>query len=116
MLEDKDPLETKEWLDALDSVLKHQGRGRSAFLIKALAEHAAQAGTKMPAAITTPFRNTIAPAAEKRMPGDLFMERRTRSLFPWNAMARVRRGIGHDAAPGGTIATFSSPAALLGYG
>jgi pyruvate dehydrogenase E1 component len=116
MLEDKDPLETREWLDALDSVLKHQGRGRTAFLIKALAEHAAQAGTKMPAAITTPFRNTIEPAAEKRMPGDLFMERKIRSLIRWNAMAMVIRANDNDEGLGGHIATFSSAATLYDIG
>ncbi|MFT3931646.1 MAG: pyruvate dehydrogenase (acetyl-transferring), homodimeric type [Spongiibacteraceae bacterium] len=116
MLEDKDPQETREWLEALDSVLKYQGRGRSAFLIKALAEHAAQAGTKMPAAITTPFRNTIEPATEKRMPGDLFMERRIRSLIRWNAMAMVMRANDNEDALGGHIATFSSAATLYDVG
>ncbi len=116
MLEDKDPQETREWLEALDSVLKYQGRGRSAFLIKALTEHAAQAGTKMPAAITTPFRNTIEPAAEKRMPGDLFMERRIRSLIRWNAMAMVMRANDNEDALGGHIATFSSAATLYDVG
>ena len=116
MLEDKDPQETREWLEALDSVLKYQGRGRSAFLIKALAEHAAQAGTKMPAAITTPFCNTIEPAAEKRMPGDLFMERRIRSLIRWNAMAMVMRANDNEDALGGHIATFSSAATLYDVG
>ena len=41
---DIDPLETQEWLDALDSVLKNAGRGRTAFLLKTLAERAAVAG------------------------------------------------------------------------
>ena len=55
---DIDPIETQEWLDALDSVLRNQGRGRTAFLVKALAERAAQAGTNLPPSVTTPYRNT----------------------------------------------------------
>jgi len=113
---DRDPQETREWLESLDSVLKNQGRGRTAFLLKALAEHAAQAGTKMPAAITTPFRNSIEPSAEKRMPGDLFMERRIRSLIRWNAMAMVMRANDNVDGLGGHIATFSSAATLYDVG
>ncbi len=116
MQEDRDSLETREWLDALDSVLKYQGRGRTAFLLKTLAEHAAMAGTKMPAAITTPFRNSIEPEAERRMPGDLFMERKIRSLIRWNALAMVVRANDNQEGLGGHIATFSSAATLYDIG
>jgi len=116
MQEDRDPQETQEWLDALDDVLRHQGRGRTAFLLKALAEHAALSGTKMPAAITTPFRNTIEPANEKRMPGDLFIERRISSLIRWNAMAMVMRANDNEDGLGGHIASFASSATLYDVG
>lgn len=116
MQEDKDPQETREWLDSLDSVLKYQGRGRTAFLLRTLTERAAQVGTRMPAAITTPFCNTIDPANEKRMPGDLFMERRIRSLIRWNALAMVMRANANDEGLGGHIATFSSAATLYDVG
>lgn len=109
---DKDPLETQEWLDALDSVLRYAGRGRTAFLLQALAQHAAQAGTNLPAAITTPYRNTIPPEAEKRMPGDLFIERRIRSLIRWNAVAMVMRANERSEGLGGHISSFSSSATL----
>src|SRR5690606_15636903 len=68
MLEDKDPQETREWLESLDSVLKYQGRGRAAFLLRTLFEQATHAGARMPAAIVTPFVNTIDPVNEKPMP------------------------------------------------
>ncbi len=116
MQEDRDPQETREWLEALDGVLKYEGRGRAAFLLKTLAEAAAQAGTKMPAAITTPFRNTIEPANEKRMPGDLFMERKIRSMIRWNALAMVMRANDNNDGLGGHISTFSSAATLYDVG
>lgn len=116
MQEDKDPIETAEWLEALDDVLRKGGRGRTAFLLQAMAEHAAQAGTKMPAAVTTPFRNTIDPTNEKRMPGDLFMERRIRSLIRWNALAMVMRANDNDEGLGGHISSFSSAATLYDIG
>ena len=116
MTEDKDPIETREWLEALDSVLQLSGPGRAAFLLKQLSEHAVEKGTRLPTAITTPFKNTIAPAAEKRMPGDLFMERRIRSLVRWNALAMVMRANDNDEALGGHISSFSSSATLYDVG
>ncbi|NIP72850.1 MAG: hypothetical protein GWO16_07370, partial [Gammaproteobacteria bacterium] len=69
---------------------------------------ASDEGIPTPDAITTPFRNTIPPAREKRMPGDLFMERRIRSLVRWNALAMVMRANKGEDALGGHISTFSS--------
>ena len=37
--------------------------------------------------LTTPFRNSIPVKDEAQMPGDLFMERRIRSLIRWNALS-----------------------------
>ena len=82
-----DSEERQEWLDALDSVIRAGGVGAGEALLKALSQHAENAGVPLPQAITTPFRNTIAPHQERPMPGDLFMERRIRSLVRWNAMA-----------------------------
>ncbi len=113
---DLDPIETQEWLDALDSILTHEGRGRAAFLLKVLAERASLAGTHLPPAVTTPYRNTLAPAEEKRMPGDLFIERRIRSLVRWNALAMVMRANERDEGLGGHISSFSSSATLYDVG
>src|ERR1044071_6927787 len=116
MQEDKDPIETQEWMDALDLLLKHSGRRRTQLLLPKLAERAAQKGTRLPSAITTPYVNTIAPTQEKRMPGDLFMERRIRSLVRWNALAMVMRANERNEGLGGHIATFSSSATLYDVG
>jgi pyruvate dehydrogenase E1 component len=67
-------------------------------------------------AITSPFRNTIAPADQKMMPGDLFMERRIRSLVRWNAVAMVMRANDNDEGLGGHISSFSSSATLYDVG
>ncbi len=114
--EDLDPQETQEWLEALDGVLKNGGRGRTAFLMKRLAKHAARAGTQLPSAITTSFRNTIEPSDERRMPGDLFMERKIRSIIRWNALAMVMRANDNNEGLGGHISSFSSSATLYDVG
>jgi len=116
MKEDKDPTETREWLDALDEVVKHSGPERASFLLMELAKRAMETRLRLPPAITTPFSNTIAPAEEKMMPGDLFMERRIRSLVRWNALAMVMRANDNDESLGGHISSFSSSATLYDIG
>ncbi len=114
--DDIDPLETQEWLDALESVLDAEGEDRAAYLIKRMGELASRTGTQLPYAITTPYRNTIPVTHEAAMPGDLFMERRIRSMVRWNALAMVMRANLQDPDLGGHISTFASSATLYDIG
>ena len=116
MTEDMDPAETREWLDALDEVARHNSPERASFLLRELTKHAKEKRLRLPPAITTPFSNTILPSEEKMMPGDLFMERRIRSLVRWNALAMVMRANDNDDALGGHISSFSSSATLYDVG
>jgi len=116
MMEDDDPVETREWRDALDSVIRHAGPKRASFLLMELAKYAVEARLRLPPAITTPFSNTITPVEEKQMPGDLFRERRIRSLTRWNALAMVMRANDNDEGLGGHISSFSSSATLYDIG
>lgn len=116
MIHDEDPQETREWIEALDAVVRASSPARAGFLLRELAKHATQERLPLPSAITTPFRNTIAVSEEKNMPGDLFMERRIRSLTRWNAMAMVMRANDNDEGLGGHISSFSSSATLYDVG
>ena len=116
MIEDIDALETREWLDALESVVRHGGRERAAFLLKNLSESAADHGIDQPSAITTPYRNTIPPAKEVQSPGDYYIERKIRSMIRWNAIAMVVRANKSADELGGHIASFSSAATLYEVG
>ncbi|WP_022961424.1 pyruvate dehydrogenase (acetyl-transferring), homodimeric type [Halopseudomonas pelagia] len=113
---DIDPLETQEWLDSLESVLDNEGEDRAHYLMTRLGELASRSGTPLPYAITTPYRNTIPVGHESRMPGDLFMERRIRSMVRWNALAMVMRTNQQDPDLGGHISTFASSATLYDIG
>lgn len=115
-MQDLDPVETREWLDALESVLEHEGQSRVHYLLTRMGELATRSGTQLPYAITTPYRNSIPVAQEARMPGDLFMERRIRSLVRWNALAMVMRTNLQDPDLGGHISTFASSATLYDIG
>ena len=113
---DQDPIETLDWLDSLEAVIRFSGSDRAAFLLRQLVGRAAAEGLPLPGGITTPFRNTIPAQRERRMPGDLFMERRIRSLIRWNALAMVMRVNQKHEGLGGHIATFSSAATLYDVG
>ncbi len=116
MTKDIDPFETQEWLEAFDAVYKIHGDERANFLLSQLQAHASDQGIKLPPSVTTPFRNTISADREKRMPGDLFMERRIRSIIRWNALAMVMRANKKSEGIGGHIASFASAATLYDVG
>lgn len=116
IIDDVDPIETQEWLEALESVAKNEGSDRARYLLKKLGHKASEIGLGAAGTLTTPYRNTINPRDEARMPGDLFMERRIRSFIRWNAMAMVMRANNNSDALGGHISSFSSSATLYDIG
>jgi pyruvate dehydrogenase E1 component len=114
---DNNPLETQEWLDALNSVIDAEGIERAHYLIEQLNNSAIRTGKFVPiTSVTTPYCNTISPQNEERMPGDMFMERQIRGIIRWNAMAMVMRANMRDPSIGGHISTFASSATLYDVG
>ena len=114
--QDRDPTETKEWLDSIDSVIREEGPERARYLLERLSERATRNGLPLLYSIRTPYRNTIPVSEEVKMPGDLFLERRIRSLIRWNALAMVVRANKSGDDLGGHIASFSSSATLYDVG
>ena len=103
-VEDLNPEETREWLAALEDVLETEdGTERANFLLQRLAARMTKTGSQLPFTITTAYRNTIPSAKEAFMPGELFMERRLRSLIRWNALAMVVRANRRPGELGGHI-------------
>ena len=114
---DANPEETKEWLDALKSVIDVEGIERAHYLIGRLSNDASRNGATAPTSlVNTPYCNTISPTNEERMPGDMFMERQIRGIVRWNAMAMVMRANVRDPSIGGHISTFASAATLYDVG
>ncbi|TFH71545.1 pyruvate dehydrogenase (acetyl-transferring), homodimeric type [Gammaproteobacteria bacterium LSUCC0112] len=110
---DLNPSETEEWLEALGAVIEHEGADRAQFLLSRLSDKALRSTQQLPyAAVTTPYRNTISPQDEDRMPGDMFMERQIRGIIRWNALVTVMRANRDSSELGGHISTFSSSATL----
>jgi pyruvate dehydrogenase E1 component len=113
---DTDQAETREWLDSLDAVLRHEGPDRARFLLTELEEKAHRSGVELPFTANTPYINTIPPDKQIPYPGSREIERRIKCLIRWNAMAMVVRANKHDPGIGGHISTFASAATLLEVG
>ena len=115
-LEDSNAEETREWLASLEYILENEGVERANFLLERLSARMTRTGARLPYTITTAYRNTIPSAKEASMPGDLFMERRIRSLIRWNALAMVVRANQRPGELGGHISSFASSATLYDVG
>ncbi|MCP1673230.1 pyruvate dehydrogenase E1 component [Natronocella acetinitrilica] len=113
---DQDPMETREWLEALQSVVQNEGKDRGLFLLLRLLEAAPRLGLKTDAPLTTPYCNTIGVDQQPPFPGDLTVEERLGALVRWNALATVVRANRADGSLGGHIASYASAADLFEVG
>jgi len=114
-MEDVDPGETREWIDALEAVIQNEGQERAHFLIEKLVAVARQLGSDIPFSANTAYINTLSLAQQIRFPGDTTIERKIRSYVRWNAMMMVLRANKHTNV-GGHIASFASAATLYDIG
>ena len=113
---DDDASETREWLDALESVLQREGPERAHFLLEALIDKARREGAHIPYSANTAYLNTIPPHQEEPLPGDAAIEERIRSYIRWNAMAMVVRANRGEGDLGGHIASYASVNTLMEIG
>ena len=113
---DADPIETGEWLEALDAVVTTEGRARATFLLKKLLDHARQRRVPLPSVVNTPYRNTVSLEDQPQFPGNVELEARLIGLVRWNALAMVARANREHPELGGHIATYASIADLFEVG
>ena len=116
MDQDRDPTETREWLDALNSVEAFEGVGRVDELLEGVIQAARRKGAKLSFAANTAYVNTIPPRDEPAHPGDRILEHKIRSIIRWNAAAIVLRANKTSSELGGHIASFQSAATLYDTG
>ncbi|HEX2274109.1 MAG TPA: pyruvate dehydrogenase (acetyl-transferring), homodimeric type [Acidimicrobiales bacterium] len=113
---DIDKEETAEWLDSFEAVAEARGKSRARFLLMRLLERARELQVGYPAAISTPYINSIPPEREPWFPGDEYMERRIRAFIRWNAAVMVTRANTRAPGIGGHLATYASSASLYEVG
>jgi len=113
---DIDPIETAEWVDALEAVIRNDGPDRARQLLEEVFADARLRGLHPAEDLSTPYVNTIPAEAEVPVPGDHDLEHRVRSLVRWNAIATVLGANKESSELGGHIASFQSAATLYEIG
>ena len=114
--DDIDPIETSEWIESLNAVIKNDGPSRASYLLNKVVSEAYTAGLVLPDTRTTPYINTIPTELEVRSPGDQNIEKKIRAYVRWNAAAMVVRANKISGEIGGHIGTFASAATLYDVG
>jgi pyruvate dehydrogenase E1 component len=116
-LPDRDPQETRDWLDSLESIIETGGGAeRAQFILYRLLKRARQLQIGLPPLTQTRYINTISPEQEPDFPGDEEMELRIRRMVRWNAVAMVLRANTLSSGIGGHLATYASAASLYEVG
>ncbi|AEW44703.1 pyruvate dehydrogenase E1 component [Serratia symbiotica str. 'Cinara cedri'] len=108
LINDVDPVETRDWLEAIESVIREEGVKRAKFLIEHLLEEVRKEGVVVDCSAVHDYVNTIALEDEPAYPGNLDLEYRICSAVRWNAMMMVLRASKKDCELGGHIASFQS--------
>ncbi|MEM5557184.1 pyruvate dehydrogenase (acetyl-transferring), homodimeric type [Aliarcobacter cryaerophilus] len=111
-LEDVNPLETKEWMEALEAVIDEEGVERAHFLLEKLIDKSRRSGAHLPFKATTAYINSIPKEEEPKIPANMDLERKIRSIIRWNAQIMVQRASNKQLELGGHIASFQSSATL----
>ncbi len=114
--DDIDPIETREWLESIDSVLGQHGPERAHFLLNRMIDFARRSGAYLPYSPNTAYLNTISKGRQPEYPGDQSLERRIEAIIRWNAMAMVVQANKKSTEYGGHISSFASSATLYEVG
>ncbi|KYP97112.1 pyruvate dehydrogenase, partial [Sodalis-like endosymbiont of Proechinophthirus fluctus] len=110
---DVDPIETRDWLQAIESVIREEGIERAQFLIDQVLDEARKGGVSITqSAAGRNYINTIPVEEEPEYPGNLELERRIRSAIRWNAVMIVLHASRKDLELGGHMASFQSSATI----
>ena len=115
-LSDRDPEETREWLESLDALTRVHGPERAREIMLSLLKRSGQLNLNLTSGISSDYINTIPTSAEPAFPGDETIERTYRAWMRWNAAILVHRAQRPGIAVGGHISTFASSASLYEVG
>ncbi len=115
-LPDRDPEETAEWIESLDTLIKEQGTERAQYIMRSLLQRAGAQSVGVPMVTTTDYVNTIPADQEAKFPGNEEFERRYRAYMRWNAAVMVHRAQRSDIGVGGHISTYAGAATLYEVG
>ena len=115
-LPDRDPQETEEWIDSIESIIDTKGQERARYLLQTLIREARKRDIAIPLLTNSPYVNTIPPEAEPEYPGDEIIEKKIRRMIRWNAAMMVSKANKNYSGIGGHISTYASAASLYEVG
>jgi len=113
---DGDPVETAEWLESIDAVVRYRGPERALFLLRKLESRLRDQGVSALQPPYSAYRNTIPLEKQGPYPGDLALEERLTAIMRWNALAMVARANRAHGELGGHIASYASAAEIFETG
>ena len=113
---DSDIIETREWIESFDSLIRAQDSTRALFVLRRLEEHAKELGLLAAAAPYSAYRNTLPLERQGSYPGNLALEERLTAIMRWNALAMVTRANKAYGELGGHIASYASAAEIFEVG
>lgn len=116
---DIDSIETREWVEALESVAREEGSERVAYLLQRLTDKATSLGLTSAygsASLSSPYLNTISVDKQAAHPGNIEIERKIEALLRWNAAVMVAGANHEDPSLGGHISSFASSCSLYETG
>ena len=102
---DIDSDETREWLDALATLVRSGGGDRARFMLDALQDEARRHALAWKPQRGSPYVNTIGLREQVPFPGHLETEQRLAAVMRWNALAMVVRANARQGELGGHIAS-----------
>lgn len=110
---DVDPIETNDWLQSIESVIREEGVERAQYLIDQVLNAARKGGVSIASGSgIEDYINSIPTEDEPEYPGDIALEQRIRSAIRWNAIMAVLRASKKDLELGGHMASFQSSATI----
>lgn len=114
---DIDPIETQEWLEALASLVKYEGKERTQFVLQQLLAEADKQGISTGMSpLTTAYVNSIPLDQQPAYPGDLALEAEVEAFIRWNAIILVLLAKEKAGGVGGHLASYASISTLYEVG
>lgn len=114
---DKDPLETQEWIESLEGVIKQEGPAKADFLLGELTQKARNLGVNTSPGVISPYANTLNGNGVSQLPQeDSLIARNVSAYVRWNAMAMVAKANLKNHGIGGHIASYASYSSIYEVG
>jgi pyruvate dehydrogenase E1 component len=113
LYDDVDPIETSDWVQAIESVIRIEGRKRAYFLIEQILKQSKiNRSDFFKLYLMSDYVNTISVEDECEYPGNLVLEKRICSAIRWNAIMIVLRASEKNLELGGHLSSFQSSATI----